>query len=134
MAGRYQSSRRAAQRFFVAVGMLGQFDVSANADGTLVIPPLTGLNGQPKVWREVAPFVWREVGGKERLAAKIEDGAVRFLGHDTSSGIQVFMPVPAGHVRRMDDSSRAPVGGQFVADRHCVAGRRVDPTPSWGDV
>lgn len=96
VVGRYQSSRRAEHTFFAAVGMLGQFDVSANADGTLVIPPLTGLNGQPKVWREVAPFVWREVGGKERLAAKIEEGRVRFLGHDSSSGIQVFMPVPAG--------------------------------------
>ncbi|WP_129779567.1 serine hydrolase domain-containing protein [Peristeroidobacter soli] len=96
VAGRYQSSRRSAKAFFVAVGMLGQFEVTANPDGTLVIPPLTGLNGQPKVWREVGPFVWREVGGKERLAAKIEDGKVRFLGHDASSGVQVFMPVPAG--------------------------------------
>ena len=93
---RYQSSRRAEHTFFAAVGMLGQFTVSANADGTLVIPALRGLNGQPKVWREVAPFVWREVGGKERLAANIENGRVRFLGHDSSSGIQVFMPVPAG--------------------------------------
>ncbi|WP_157994614.1 serine hydrolase domain-containing protein [Peristeroidobacter agariperforans] len=96
VAGRYQSSRRAENTFFRAVGVLGQFNVTANADGTLIIPPLTRLDGQPKVWREVAPFVWREVGGKERLAAKIEDGRVRFLGHDTSSGIQVFMPVPAG--------------------------------------
>ncbi|HEY5755418.1 MAG TPA: serine hydrolase, partial [Steroidobacter sp.] len=95
VAGRYASSRRAEHTFFAAVGLLGQLDVIANPDGTLVVPPLTGLNGQPKVWREVAPFVWREVGGKERLAARIEDGKVRFLGNDTSSGIQVFMPVPA---------------------------------------
>lgn len=96
VVGQYQSSRRAEHTFFTSVGMLGQFNVSANADGTLVIPVLRGLNGQPKVWREVAPFVWREVGGKERLAAKIENGRVRFLGNDSSSGIQVFMPVPAG--------------------------------------
>jgi CubicO group peptidase (beta-lactamase class C family) len=92
--GRYQSSRRAETTLYAAVGMLSQVTVSAEADGTLIIPALTGLNGQPKVWREVAPFVWREVGGKERLAAKIENGRVRFLGHDSSSGIQVFMPVP----------------------------------------
>jgi hypothetical protein len=96
VAGRYQTSRRAETTFFSTVGMLGQFTVSANADGTLVVPALRGLNGQPKVWREVAPFVWREIGGKERLAAKIDNGRVRFLGHDASSGIQVFMPVPAG--------------------------------------
>jgi CubicO group peptidase (beta-lactamase class C family) len=96
VVGRYQSSRRAENTFFVSLGMLGQFNVTANADGTLIVPPLTKLNGQPKVWREVGPFVWREVGGKERLAAKIEDGRVRFLGHDSSSGVQVFMPVPTG--------------------------------------
>jgi CubicO group peptidase (beta-lactamase class C family) len=96
VTGRYQTSRRAETTFYAAVGLLGQFTVSANPDGTLVIPALGSFNGQPKVWREVAPFVWREVGGKERLAAKIENGRVRFLGHDSSSGIQVFMPVPAG--------------------------------------
>jgi hypothetical protein len=96
VVGRYQTSRRSEKTFFAAVGMLGQFNVSANADGTLVAAALTGLNGQPKAWREVAPFVWREVGGKERLVARIENGRVRFLGHDSSSGIQVFLPVPAG--------------------------------------
>lgn len=96
VVGRYQSSRRAEDTFFTSVGMLSQFDVSAKADGSLVIPALRGLNGQPKVWHEVAPFVWREVGGKERLAAKIENGRVRFLGNDSSSGVQVFLPVPAG--------------------------------------
>jgi hypothetical protein len=95
VAGRYQSSRRAEHTFFAALGMLGQFDIVANADGTLSVPPLTLPNGQPKDWREVAPFVWQEVGGKERLAAKIDNGKVRFLGNDSSSGIQVFMPVPA---------------------------------------
>ncbi len=97
--------------------MLSQFDVVANADGTLVIPPLTGLNGQPKVWREVAPFVRREVGGKERLAAKIEDGRVRFLGHDSSSGIQVFLPVPAAQSGGWIIPVVLDVGGQLVADR-----------------
>jgi len=95
VAGLYASSRRAETTFFATVGFLGQFSVSANEDGTLVIPPLTGLNGRPKLWREVAPFVWREVDGKERLAAKIENGRVRFLGYDGSSGIEVFVPVPA---------------------------------------
>jgi CubicO group peptidase (beta-lactamase class C family) len=95
VAGLYQTSRRAENTFYAALGVLGQFRVIANADGTLVIPVLRGLNGQPKVWREVAPFLWREVGGQERLAAKIENGRVRFLGHDSSSGVQVFLPVPA---------------------------------------
>jgi CubicO group peptidase (beta-lactamase class C family) len=96
VAGLYASSRRAETTFFAAVGFLGQFRIDVNADGALVIPPLTALNGQPKLWREVAPFVWREVGGKERLAAQIVDGRVRFLGYDGTSGIEVFVPVRAG--------------------------------------
>lgn len=95
VAGMYASSRRAQTTFYSALSLLGQTRITANEDGTLVIPGLTGLNGQPKVWREVAPFVWREVGGRERLAAQISDGRVRFLGFDSTSGIHVLMPVPA---------------------------------------
>jgi CubicO group peptidase (beta-lactamase class C family) len=95
VAGTYQSSRRAETSFLAAIGLLGQVRTDANADGTLVIAPLTGLNGQPKVWREVAPFVWREVGGDERLAARLEDGNVRMLGVDALGGIDMLQPVPA---------------------------------------
>ena len=95
VAGLYASSRRAETTFFATVGFIGQFRINANDDGTLVIPPLTDLNRRPKLWREVAPFVWREVDGKERLAAKVEDGRVRFLGYDAGSGVEVFVPVPA---------------------------------------
>ena len=42
--------------FSAVVTLLGQARVVAKDDGTLVIPALTGLNGQPKVWREVAPL------------------------------------------------------------------------------
>ena len=129
VAGLYASSRRAETTFFATVGLLGQFRVNANADGTLVIPPLTGLNGQPKVWREVAPFVWREVGGKERLAAKIENGRVRFLGYDASSGIEVFVPVPAWRVLRLDHAGHARGDRQSAADGRWLAGRGVDPSP-----
>jgi CubicO group peptidase (beta-lactamase class C family) len=93
VAGLYASSRRAKTSFSAVVTLLGQARVVAKDDGTLVIPELTGLNGQPKVWREVAPYVWREVGGQERLAAKIENGRVRFLGFDEAGGIEVLQPV-----------------------------------------
>jgi hypothetical protein len=39
--------------------------------------------------------VWREVGGQERLAAKIENGSVKFLGFDSAGGIAVLQPVRA---------------------------------------
>lgn len=93
VAGLYASSRRAQTSFSVVMTLLGQARVVAKDDGTLVIPELTGLNGQPKVWREVAPYVWREVGGQERLAAKMENGRVRLLAFDSGGGIEVLQPV-----------------------------------------
>ena len=95
VAGLYASSRRAQTSFSVVMTLLGQARVVAKDDGTIVIPALTGLNGQPKVWREVEPYVWREVGGQERLAARIENGRVRFLGFDQAGGIEVLLPVSA---------------------------------------
>ncbi|MBB6095842.1 CubicO group peptidase (beta-lactamase class C family) [Povalibacter uvarum] len=95
VAGLYATSRRAETTFFNVVSLVGQTQVVAKEDGTLVIPHLTGANGEPKSWREVAPYVWREVGGHERLAARIEDGKIRFLGFDSAGGIEVLVPVPA---------------------------------------
>jgi CubicO group peptidase (beta-lactamase class C family) len=95
VAGLYATSRRAETTFFNVVSLIGQTQVIAQDDGTLLIPHLTGANGQPKSWREVAPYVWREVGGQERLAARVEDGKIRFLGFDSAGGIEVLVPVPA---------------------------------------
>lgn len=95
VAGRYASSRRAETTFFRLFTLIGQTPVIANTDGTISVPVLTALNGKPKQWREVAPFVWREVGGKERIAAQMQDGRVRMLGADSFGGIMVLLPVPA---------------------------------------
>jgi len=95
VAGVYAASRRAQTSFSVVVTLLGQTRIVMKEDGTLVIPAITRLDGQPKEWREIGPYVWREVGGQERLAAKIENGRVRFLGFDSAGGIAVLQPVPA---------------------------------------
>jgi hypothetical protein len=94
-AGRYAVSRRAQSTFFRLFTLLGESEITANEDGTITVPSLTGLNGEPKRWREVGPFVWREVGGKERLVAQVQDGRVRQLSVDSLAGIMTFLPVPA---------------------------------------
>jgi hypothetical protein len=91
-AGPYQSSRRAESSFLRVLALLDQESIEVNDDGTIVLPSQTGLNGQPKVWREVAPFVWREVGGVQRLGALVVDGQVRALGLDQYAGTQVLQP------------------------------------------
>jgi hypothetical protein len=93
LAGRYQPSRRAQSSFLSLLGLAGQTKVIATDSGSIRVPALLGIDGQPKRWREVEPFVWREVGGSERLAAKVEDGRVSMWSVDEISPFIVFQPV-----------------------------------------
>ncbi len=76
IAGSYISSRRAESNFLSILNLLQPLKVAVNEDGTISLPLLTDLNGEPTRWREVEPYVWREVNGKGRLAAEVEDGRV----------------------------------------------------------
>jgi hypothetical protein len=93
MAGTYMSSRRAKSTFFGLLNFLTQVKVMVNASGELVIPALVNPNGQPMRWREVEPFVWHQVGGAERLAARVQNGRVHFFSVDSISPFVVFLPV-----------------------------------------
>jgi CubicO group peptidase (beta-lactamase class C family) len=94
MSGRYESSRRPQSSFFSLTYLLEQVKVASNDDGTLDVSNLHGLAGQSLRWREIQPFVWREVGGKTLLAAKIEDGRVARFSVNGFSPFTVFEPVP----------------------------------------
>jgi hypothetical protein len=76
LAGRYNVSRRSYTTFTASINLLSQLAVAVAEDGAVVIPELKDLNDQPKKWREVAPFVWKEDGGGDRIAAKVENGRV----------------------------------------------------------
>jgi hypothetical protein len=94
MAGRYVNSRRSASNFMAILNLLGEVEVTAKPDGTLIVPALLDLSGQPTAWREVAPYVWREVGAGTRLAAAVDDGRVARFSADPFSPFMVFEPVP----------------------------------------
>lgn len=95
MVGNWRNSRRVDNGFFRALGLMGQVKVGVNDKGELHIPALTGIDGAPRKWVEVAPFVWREVNGKERLAAKVVDGKVVRWSVDSIAPVMVFERVPA---------------------------------------
>jgi CubicO group peptidase (beta-lactamase class C family) len=95
MEGRYDASRRAESSFLSLFFMLAQVTVGVSSDSSIMVPALAGTNGEPKQWREISPFVWQEVGGKERLAAKVENGRVTMFSVDAVSPFTVFLPVPA---------------------------------------
>jgi CubicO group peptidase (beta-lactamase class C family) len=94
IAGLYESSRRSESNFPTLIAFLGQVKMVARPDGTIRTSELEGLNGEPKTWREIAPFVWRDVDGEDRLAAKVVNGRVAMFSTDQTSAYTVFQPVP----------------------------------------
>jgi len=88
--GVYDNSRRAHTSFMAALGLLGAIRVADNGDGTITADVFEDLAGVPKKWRETAPFVWTEVGGKDRLAAQVVDGKVVRFSVDELSPFMVF--------------------------------------------
>lgn len=94
MTGTYMSSRRQESNFFSLLNFLTQMKVGLDADGGILIPALLDFGGQPMRWREVRPFEWQHVGGKERLAARVDDGRVTMFSVDSVSPFLVLQPAP----------------------------------------
>ena len=93
LAGHWVNSRGSQSTFLAAIGLLEQTKVSVGSNGELVLP-VKGLNDKPRHWIEIAPFVWRDRDGHDRLAAKVIDGkAVRF-SFDLISPFMVFYRAP----------------------------------------
>lgn len=91
VVGEYESSRTVDTNFAAILRFLGQETISINEDGDLVYP----LFGQPTVWREVEPFVWRHAEGYERLAAVFDDeGALEYVTFEPVSPIMHLIPAP----------------------------------------
>ncbi len=93
MAGTYVNSRRAETSFLSALGLVGQAKVVDNGDGTISVPLWDDFTGRPTTWQEIAPFVWLEKGGEQRLAAVVRDGVVQRFSIDAFSPFMVFEPV-----------------------------------------
>jgi CubicO group peptidase (beta-lactamase class C family) len=93
MVGRYTFTRRTHTTFLSLLNLLGEIRVVANNDGTITVNELKGTDEQPKKWREIAPFVWRNAAGGDRLAAKVENGRVVRFGCDEYP-FMLFEPVP----------------------------------------
>ena len=94
MAGTWIASRGQASNFFSLLGFLSQVKVTVDADGGLFVAGFVRANGEPMHWREVSPFVWEEVSGKERLAARLEADRVTMWSVDSVSPFLVMLPAP----------------------------------------
>lgn len=94
IAGLYENSRRAETSYVTFAYATGQLKVLPTEDGSILVPALTGLDGQPKKWREIAPYVWLDDATGERLSAEVIDGKVTRFSTDPFSAFMVFSRVP----------------------------------------
>ena len=99
VAGEYAWSRQQQGDYQEALGLITRYlglklTITPNADGTIVTSPFMTLADEPQTWREVGPFVWRQVGGDARLVMKVENGQVRSAWSDALPTSWVNLPVP----------------------------------------
>jgi hypothetical protein len=95
MTGIYENSRRMDSSFFSLLGLAGGIKVMANPDHTISVSMAKNLAGAPIKWREVEPFVWRDVDGKSLLAAQVKEGQVVRFSFDGLSPFMMFDRTPA---------------------------------------
>jgi CubicO group peptidase (beta-lactamase class C family) len=81
--GIYESARAPYSTFLSALGILGQTQVTARADGTVLIEP-GPASLYPAVYREIEPWVWQEVGGQRIVAMRAVGDRVGALGFDSA--------------------------------------------------
>jgi CubicO group peptidase (beta-lactamase class C family) len=92
VAGTYLASRRSESGLRRALNFFSQLHVTANATGGLRADGLEfqGINGAPRDFVQIAPYVWRERNGSERLAAQVQNGQVVRLSVDSVSPFTVY--------------------------------------------
>lgn len=94
VSGLYWWSRRAAAGFLVLGNLTGQVKVKSSADGLLEVSALKNAAGAVRKWKEVAPFVWKDVSVDNTLVAEVKEGRVISLATDVLPPVMVLQPVP----------------------------------------
>ena len=94
IAGDYIVSRNSFDDILSIGTLFGQAKASVNDDGTVSLDLLKDLAGTPHKFREVRPFVWREMHGSHLLLAKRADGHVTELVSDDVPQILALLRAP----------------------------------------
>lgn len=130
VAGAYGSARMPFTTFASILRLTSQVQVTPRSDGTLLVSPhperLT-----PAVYAEVEPWVWQEVGGRDRITARTEDGRVTVLGAgpaatllrlDAAHDAAAVLPVVGAALVVLVAASLAWPVGALLRRRHGVPG------------
>ena len=80
VAGTYWSSRRPGPNILDVGNAVGQTKVKANDDGTISVDGFKDYAGNPKHFEEIAPLLFREVHGQDKIGFKRDgDGHLDFF-------------------------------------------------------
>ncbi|MEH0927419.1 serine hydrolase domain-containing protein [Micromonospora sp. CPCC 205558] len=96
-AGTYESSRAIRSNFLTAIGLVGRTTVSVADGDRLQIEP-GPLSDSPARYEEVAPWVWREVGGQRTIAMRATDDRVEAISFDSAFALLPVEPARASSV------------------------------------
>lgn len=67
VAGSYLFSRRADSTLLRPMVLLGSISIAAQPDGSITMDVFKGFNGKPRRFREIAPLLFQDVDGQDRL-------------------------------------------------------------------
>jgi CubicO group peptidase (beta-lactamase class C family) len=96
LVGNYEDSRRSDQNLFSFLYMFLQSSASMLDDGSVVVGGLDTLNGEPKKFHEVQPWLWQEEHGEQRFGVnRDKDGRVVSIAPDGYGAIIVKQRPPA---------------------------------------
>jgi CubicO group peptidase (beta-lactamase class C family) len=85
VSGLYDGTRRGETTLLRILALIGQFSVSSDKEGVLQIEGMKNQSGELKRWREISPFIYREIDGLERIGFR----------RDASGAVAEMLPFPA---------------------------------------
>ena len=85
VGGLYDGTRRGQTTLLRILALVGQFKVSSDKEGVLQIEGMKNQSGELQRWREIAPLIYREIDGLERIGFR----------RDASGAVGEMLPFPA---------------------------------------
>ena len=85
VSGVYDGTRRGETTFLKILALLSQVRVSSDKEGVLTVEGDKNQRGELKKWKEIAPLVYGEIDGLERIAFR----------RDASGTVREMLPFPA---------------------------------------
>jgi len=85
VSGVYEGTRRGETTLLKLLALLDQFSVSSDKEGVLTVEGMKNQRGETKKWREIAPLVYGEIDGPEKIAFR----------RNPSGDVSEMLPFPA---------------------------------------